>query len=652
MKDAKSVAIPKPLPLKGLRVQDAFWNQYTLLVTRQIIPYQFEILNDRVPDAPPSCCIRNLRIAAGLEQGQFHGFVFQDTDLAKWLEAVAYSLSYQPDDALERTADEMIDLLAMAQQENGYLNSYFTIRHPGQYYCNLKEGHELYTAGHFIEAAVAYYQMTGKEKFLKIMCRCADHIIEVFHSPGYEDAVPGHEEIELALYKLAEVTGQERYRRMALELIDRRGTTDYLSKEHTLERFVDVWFDRNPYLPQYGQAHVPVRRQDTAEGHAVRALYLYTAVADLAGYYGDELLLAACRRIYDNITQKRMYITGGIGSSGVLERFTTDYDLPNDTAYAESCASIALAMFCRRMAAITGESKYMDTAERALMNTVLAGVSLDGKQFFYVNPLEVVPEACLPATDKNHVKAQRQKWFGCACCPPNIARTLANLGEYIFLADEKDLYVNLFVSGDYQVLLGGKQARLQMVSALPYEGKVRLLVQGQEALEGNLRIRVPDYAERPTFTVNGVTVEPVMEKGYAVLKAGGQVFELELYFEMPARLIYADPRVAADAGKCAVQKGPLVYCLEEVDNGRNLAALSLDPQVPLKEMPMETLPGEAVSVVAQGWRLDSSGFGGALYSTRSPVRRKETLRFVPYCFWGNRKPGEMTVWVKYDPDVD
>ena len=648
MSDTLRSEMAHPLPPNGLRIDDLFWNNYTKLVTEQIIPYQYAILHDRVSDAPPSRCIRNFRIAAGLEKGDFAGFVFQDTDLAKWLEAVAFSLAYAPDPVLEQQADELIALVGQAQEENGYLDTYFTIRHPGRQFCNLKEGHELYTAGHFIEAAVAYYRVTGKDSLLQIMCRCADNICRVFRQPEYLDAVPGHEEIELALYKLADVTGNEDYRAMALEFVDRRGITDFLSRESKMERFVDVWFDRNPYLPLYGQAHAPVRQQDTAEGHAVRALYLYTAVADLAGFYGDESLLQACRRIYDNITQKRMYITGGVGSAGTLERFTTDYDLPNDTAYAESCASIALAMFCRRMAAITGESKYMDTAETALMNTVLAGVSLDGKRFFYVNPLEVVPGACLPATDKHHVQPQRQKWFGCACCPPNIARTLANLGEYIFLADSRDLYVNLFVGGDYQVTLEGREVQLQVATDMPYAGRIRMQLQSGEAMQGNLRVRVPEYAQEPVFIVDGIAVEPTMEKGYAVLPVQGTQWTLEYSFAMPARLVYADSRVAADAGKCAVKKGPLVYCLEEADNGGNLAGLVLSSDVTLTESAELSLPGQACAIVAEGWRLDTGGYDGALYSTVPPRLRAQTLRFVPYCFWGNREPGEMAVWIKYN----
>lgn len=633
-------------PLQGLRIDDPFWNRYVVLVTKEIIPYQYLALNDRAPDAEPSHSVKNLRIAAGLEEGTFHGWVFQDSDVAKWLEAVAFSLSYEKDPALEQTADEMIRLIGMAQQENGYLNTHFSILHPGKYYCNLKEGHELYTAGHFIEAAVAYYKVTGKDEFLKIMCRCADHILEVFHSPGYEDGVPGHEEIELALYKLADATGNEKYRAMALEFVDRRGNSDYLDTEHLRERYVDVWHDRNPYHPPYGQAHLPVRQQTTAEGHAVRALYLYSAMADLACHYGDEGLKNACLALYDNIVNKRMYITGGVGSSGTLERFTTDYDLPNDTNYSESCASIALAMFCKRMTRLTGEARFMDTAEQALINTVLAGVAMDGKSFFYVNPLAVIPAACMSATDKNHVKPVRQKWFGCACCPPNIARTLASLGDYIFLEGERELLMNLFIGGTFQVRIGGVEAVLKVTSGLPYDGKVSVAVTADGDMDGILKLRIPDYAESPRLTVNGVPTPIREEKGYAVINLQGREAAIDYCFDMPARLIYANPMVAADAGKVAVKKGPMVYCLEETDNGDNLAGLLLDSNAALTEA-WEDFLGGTVAVTAQGWRLDRTDFGPGLYRSRPPKRTPATLKFVPYCFWGNRTPGEMAVWVRY-----
>ncbi len=634
------------VPLNQLRIDDPFWNRYMQLVTKEIIPYQYLALNDRAADAEPSHSIQNLRIAAGLEEGDFHGWVFQDSDVAKWLEAVAFSLSWQKDPALEETADQLIRLIGQAQQENGYLNTHYSIRYPGKYYSNLKEGHELYTAGHFMEAAVAYYKATGKDAFLKIMCRCADHILEVFHSPGYEDAVPGHEEIELALCKLADVTGNERYRDMALEFVDRRGTSDYLSTEHLRDRFIDCWHDRNPYHAPYGQAHLPVRQQTTAEGHAVRALYLYSAMADLAWHYGDEGLKNACLALYRNIVDRRMYITGGVGSSGTLERFTTDYDLPNDTGYSESCASIALAMFCKRMTRLTGEARFMDTAELALSNTVLAGVAMDGKSFFYVNPLAVIPAACMPATDKNHVKPVRQKWFGCACCPPNIARTLASLADYIFLPDHRDLRMNLFIGGTYRVPLGGTDGVLTVRSGLPYDGKISIRVESEGKMEGRLLLRIPDYAENPTLTVQGDPVPVKTEQGYAIVELRGREADVEYRFEMPARLVYANPAVAADAGKAAVKKGPLVYCLEETDNGDNLAGLIIDSRTPLRET-WEDLLGGTVTVTASGWRLSREEFGPGLYRAEPPDRVPTQLKFVPYCFWGNRTPGEMTVWVGY-----
>lgn len=633
----------KYFPLRDLKIDDPFWNRYLKLVTQEIIPYQYDSLCDRIPDAPPSRSIRNLRIAAHLEQGEFEGHVFQDTDLAKWLEAVAYSLVYQPDPGLEATADEMIRLVEQAQEENGYLNSYFSTLHPGKQFCNLKEGHELYTAGHFIEAAVAYYQVTGKDAFLKSMCRFADLICQVFHQEDYLEAVPGHEEIELALCRLADVTGNESYRNMAYEFVNRRGTSDYLATENRRERFVDVWHISNPYLPQYGQAHAPVRKQTTAEGHAVRALYLYSAMADLAGSYQDAELLAACRRLYENIVQRRMYITGGIGSSGVLERFTTDFDLPNDSNYAESCASIALAMFCKRMAKITGEAAFMDTAELALYNTVLAGVALDGKSFFYVNPLEVIPAACLPATDKAHVKPVRQKWFGCACCPPNIARTIASVGEYLFFQSEDSIWMNLFVSGTYRCHLSDTPVELQVTSCFPREGDVTIRLTAKTAMHGTFRVRIPEYACNPRFTCGAGELQPEVDRGYAVIAVDGSETEIRFRFDMPPRLVYADPRVAADAGKCAVKKGPIVYCLEEMDNGANLAGLLLNREAPLKERFDAELFGGTTVVEAEGWRLR---WQGGLYDTRPPEKEPVTLKFVPYSFWGNRTPGEMSVWVR------
>lgn len=636
------------ISLKQIRVEDFFWNRYTGLVTKEIIPYQWKALNDEVADAELSHCISNFRIAAGEKEGEFQGWVFQDTDLAKWLEAVAYSLSYEKNKELEALADAAIDLVGRAQEKNGYLDTYFSIREPGKQFKNLKEGHELYTAGHFIEAAVAYYKVTGKDKLLKIMCRTADLICEVFHTERYENAVPGHEEIELALVKLSEVTGERKYLDMAYDFVNRRGTEpNYLYHESSRPDFVDVWHDANPYINEYGQNHLPVREQKTAEGHAVRAVYLYSAMADLAYAYQDEGLLAACENLYRNITEKRMYITGGIGSSGVLERFTTDYDLPNDTNYSESCASIGLAFFCRRMAQITGDSKYIDTMELALMNTVLSGIAMDGKSFFYVNPLEVWPQNCMSATDKNHVKPVRQKWFGCACCPPNIARTLASLGEYICFIGKDALWLNLFAGGRIESVMGGVPLTLSVESSFPYEGKMRIAVStGEKGAAGEIRIRIPAYAKAPRFMVDGKEVHPAVEKGYAVLDGVWKQQVIDYTFGMETKFIYANPQVRADNGKAALVRGPLVYCLEEMDNGSNLSALYVDTAQPLQEQYEENLLGGTLVIHAAGKRVCEEEWGTALYQAKRPETKDVKLCFVPYYSWGNRTPGEMAVWFK------
>ncbi|MCD8039398.1 MAG: glycoside hydrolase family 127 protein [Lachnospiraceae bacterium] len=634
------------IPLTQIRIDDSFWNRYTSLVTKKIIPYQWSVLNDEAEGAEASSCMKNFRVAAGLEKGTFHGYVFQDTDLAKWLEAAAYSLSYEKDKELEKLADAAIDLIERAQEENGYLDTYFTISEPGKQFKNLKEGHELYTAGHFIEAAVAYYKVTGKDRFLKIMRRTADLICEVFHTPRYENAVPGHEEIELALMKLYEVTGEESYRQMAYDFVNRRGTEpNYLYHESEREDFVDVWHDSNPYLNAYGQNHLPVREQKTAEGHAVRAVYLYCAMADLAYACQDEALFEACSYLYRNIIEKRMYITGGIGSSGTLERFTTDYDLPNDTGYCESCASIGLALFCRRMAQITGDSSYADTMELALINTVTAGIAMDGRSFFYVNPLEVWPDSCIPSTDKNHVKAVRQKWFGCACCPPNIARTLASLGEYACFTGKTSVWLNLLTGGKIETELGGTGLTLTIDSRLPYEGRALVKLESEGA-RGELRLRIPAYAENPVFLLDGEKITPTVEKGYAVLSGVWKKQTVELSFSMEAHFVYANPKVRADAGKAAVMKGPLVYCLEEADNGENLSALYVDVNAPLGEEYREDLLGGTVVIHARGKRISEEGWENLLYGTRKPKLEETELIFVPYHSWGNRKQGEMSTWVK------
>ena len=637
------------ISLKNIDITDKFWNKYRSLVKDVIIPYQWDTLNDNVPDAEPSHCIENFRIAAGEKKGEFYGAVFQDTDVAKWLEAVAYVLDSQGrDEELEKLADETIDLIGKAQGPDGYLNTYFTIKEPERRWKNLREGHELYTAGHMIEAAVAYYQATGKRKFLDIVMRFADLISEKFGpDEGKCHGYPGHPEIELALVKLYRVTGKKNYLEIAKYFVDVRGVGEnYFFQEEKGEKYQQIFPEFAGYEPEYSQSHKPVREQKTAEGHAVRAVYLYSAMADLAYEYQDEPLLKACEALWKNIVTKRMYITGGIGSSGLLERFTTDYDLPNDRNYAESCASIGLAMFGKRMGQITRDAKYADIVEKALYNTVLAGIAMDGKGFFYVNPLEVWPDNCLNRTSMEHVKPVRQKWFGVACCPPNIARTLASLGQYIYGEDEESIFINLYVSNEAETQINGVPCKLTIDSDFLKNGNVKIYVKSQQDSGGKLALRIPGYSRRFQVSRNGKEIgRPRIEKGYLILEDLKAEEMIIVSCDMKARFVHANPEVRADEGRTAIMRGPLVYCLEETDNGRNLSSLYIDTKAELTEVYEDELLGGVVTVTAKGKRISNTGWNeDELYKEQEIQLEDVILKAVPYCNWGNRETGEMTVW--------
>lgn len=633
--------------LKQTQIHDAFWDRYTHLVKDVIIPYQWDAINDNLEGVEKSHSLMNYKIAAGREQGEFYGAVFQDTDVAKWLEAVGFTLAAQEDKELEERADGVIDIIAEAQQPDGYINTYFTVKEPQLRWTNLQEGHELYTAGHLMEAAVAYYRATGKRKFLDVMRRFADLICDVFSDEKNNRAYPGHQEVEIGLVKLYEVTGERGYLEQAKRFLDRRGVGEnYFLWEEKQPKFRRIFPEFTDYQTVYSQSHLPVREQKTAEGHAVRAVYMYCAMADVAAAYDDEELLNACITLWKNITTRRMYITGGIGSSGLLERFTTDYDLPNNRNYSETCASIGLALFGRRMAQITKNAAYMDVVESALYNTVLAGVAMDGKSFFYVNPLEVWPQNCIPHTSLDHVKPVRQKWFGVACCPPNIARTLASLGEYVYFYDEDTVWVNLYIAGRTTAQLADGNVEVQLATEYPDNGRVRIKVNSRSA-RAKLAVRIPGFAPDTAVAVDGrrITEQPV--DGYMVLPIGAGAAAVTLDIPLEPRVMRANPNVREDIGKVAVVRGPVVYCLEETDNGSNLPALYLDTDEPLRTSYEERLFGGATVIYADGGRLVTDGWReDELYAQKETAYQPQKLTFVPYAFWGNRAHGEMLVWVK------
>jgi len=643
----------KSADLRKVKINGGIWKKYTDLVRDTVIPYQWEALNDRVPDAEPSHSIKNFRIAAGLEEGKFGGWVFQDSDAAKWLEAVGYSLAVYPDEELMKNADELIDLIGKAQHPDGYINTYFTIEEPDKRWSNLYDCHELYTAGHLIEAAVAYYEGTGKRKFLDIICRLADHIDSVFgREPGKTRGYSGHEEIELALVRLYKATGNEKYLKLAYYFVDERGQEpNYFRQEWEKRGRTSFWHpNQETRLDlEYCQAHAPVKQQKEAVGHAVRAVYLYSAMADLAAECNDEELYSACRTIWDNIVNKKMYITGGIGATRHGEAFLNNYNLPNDTAYQETCASIGLIFFAHRMLKMDVDSQYADVMERALYNSTISGMSQDGKRFFYVNPLEAEPVASAKDPAKSHVKVQRQKWYGCACCPPNLARLIMSLGKYMYTSDDKNIYTHLYIAGEAELETGNGKVVIEQRTDYPWTGDVSFRLKEAPEGEFGLGLRIPGWCRKAHVKVNGesIDISGKINKGYAVItrswKAGDTV---ELFLEMPVELVEANPNVRCNAGKVAIQRGPVVYCLEEADNGKNLSSIVIDSDKPLVAEYDRDFFGGAVIIKGTASRDSESGWEGKLYRLHQKNTETFTFKAIPYYLWANRGEGEMQVWTR------
>lgn len=658
-KDVKSGEI------KNILITSGLFGRISHTIKKKVIPHQWEILNDRAEDILsnmgmvfedmpyPSHCIANFRIAAGEEKGDFYGMVFQDSDLAKWIEAVSYQLMSDPNAELEKTVDDVIDLIGRAQQKDGYLNTFFIIKEPEKRWTNLLECHELYTAGHMIEAAVAYYKATGKSKLLDIMSRMVDCIDNIFGpaSEGKRPGYPGHEEIELALIKMYQVTGNEKQLKLAKFFIDERGKQplyfDLEFEERNRESFFAKYFPpygMYSYGQKYAQYHEPIRDQKAFVGHAVRCMYMASGAVDVARLTGDEELLETCKLLYQNMIQRRMYITGGIGSSANGERFTFDYDLPNDLVYGETCASVGLMFFMQRLLLTDQNSSYADTMERALYNTCIGAMSLDGKNFFYVNPLEVNPLASRENPDKKHVLAVRPSWFGCACCPPNLARMITSLGEYIYTLTKDAIFVNLYISNEAKLELEQGEVKLKVETDYPYEGNINFTIASKGTYTLNLRI--PEWSKSKWYIrINGKKEEVAVVNGYAKMaKTWNEGDKVELFLNMEPRRVYANPKVSNDVGKVAIQRGPLVYCLEEVDNGDGLQQTFLPKEAPLYVQNMPEKLGGILEIRSKGIKLINKEEN--LYTSKPNFDSIEIpLTFIPYYTWANRGENEMTVWV-------
>ena len=571
-----------------------------------------------------------------LETGRFDAFnfdwkegvknkphIFWESDIAKWIESVSYLLEDESIPELEVLVEEIIDKIEKNQCADGYFNIFFTVCEPENRFKKRTE-HELYCAGHLMEAAVAYYNATRKDRFLKLICKYADYIEKVFKLEESADFVTGgHEEIELALVKLFYATGERRYLELSKFFIDRRGNNQ--KDNGLLYGFVNE---------KYDQSHLPVREQFTAEGHSVRACYLYSAMADIAYEYNDKELYDACKQLFLDIINKKMYITGGVGQSFIGEAFTVPYDLPNRKAYSETCAAIALAFFANRMNNIHIDSIYSDTIEKLIYNGIISGISIDGKSFFYENPLEIYPQfnnkdVSVLENHREHFCTKRLKVFNCSCCPPNITRFLAALGDCIYSkyseGNYDTFYIHQYISSEYKK----GDIILKQLTGYPKNGKITIKTQNVK----KLAIRVPDWCDNYT-----ISNKYVINNGYAYINNPSS--EIEVDFEMIPVLMQSSPLVAENAGKAALQYGPLIYCIEEIDNSSVFYGLKLDPNTGFEVDFDEYF--NANIITADGLKPVASG---KLYEKYNIKYEKTKLKFIPYFGIANRGECGMKVWL-------
>ncbi|MBM7572717.1 glycoside hydrolase family 127 protein [Aquibacillus albus] len=587
----------EPISFTNVTIHDKFWEP-------RLKTHKSTTLKACLDQCEKTGRILNFAKAAGHMQGEFEGIFFNDSDVYKVLEGVAYSLMSHPDPSLEEKVDGIIDEIASAQQEDGYLLCYFILKEQDKKWTDMDK-HEMYCGGHLIEAAVAYYNATGKRKLLDVACKLADHYDNTF-GPGKRHWVPGHEEIELALVKLYRQTKEERYWKLANWLLEQRG--------HGYGKGV-IW-DRKDWGPEYCQDDKPIREMTDVSGHAVRAMYLYTAITDIAKVTGDQGYINALDRLWESVVLRNMYITGGIGPSKHNEGFTEDYDMPNDTAYCETCASVGMVYWNHRMNLLNGDSKYADVVERAMYNGVLSGISLSGDKFFYVNPL---------SSNGTH---HRVEWFNTSCCPTQLSRFIPSIGDYSYASSEQGIWVNLYVESSVSIPVEESHVVLRQKTHYPWNGKVEITVESDRKNNCDLNLRFPGWCKSAQVYINGEPVQKlVTEKGYIKLNKTWEPGDTVIVnFDMPVERVHAHPKVKANEGKVAIQRGPLVYCIEHVDNEKKFESIEITPDTKF--------------LVKQNPDL----LGGITTIHGISEKDKEFVA-IPYYVWDNREPGPMNVWI-------
>jgi uncharacterized protein len=622
---------------KNVKLTGKFWSERLDTVLEKTIPSQYDKLVEynmveslKVVQPPPPLTIpRN--------NHNFTTQIFWDSDIGKWIEAASYALAHGPDKATEHKIDETTDLLEKAQLPDGYLNTWYIGREIDKRWTNLRDNHELYNAGHMLEGAIAYFQITGKRKLLDLMEKYLGHIERTL-GPAAEQkhGYCGHQEIEIALVKLYHLTQEKRWLDLAAYFINERGKHPHYFDQEAVARGADPKaFVQKTH--EYSQSHKPVRDQTKVVGHAVRAFYMYTAMADLAAELDDKALKKACEVLWRDAVETKMYVTAGFGPSASNEGFTSDYDLPNDTAYAETCATVAMVLFAQRMLNLDLDRQYADIMELGLYNGGLSGLSFDGKNYFYENKLE------------SNGKDSRWAWHVCPCCTMNVSRLVASVGGYFYSTGKDLIAVHLYGGASATLDLNGNTVRLMETSNYPWDGKVAIRVSLEKPATFTMKLRIPAWAEKKAkASVNGKTVKikGALQKGYLTVKRSwqhGDVIRLDL--PMDVRRIYANPLVKADQGKVALARGPLVYCVEQKDNGKTpVATLALPRKAKIADAKVKLFGGITV-LKAKGRAMSRKGWESSLYLNLPPVTEPATITAIPYYAWNNRGPNAMRVWI-------
>ncbi len=618
-----------------VKITGPFWSERLDTVLNSTIPSQHRQLASygmldslKLPQPVPP-----LRIPRN--RHNFTTQIFWDSDVGKWVEAASYALSHRRDPVVEAQIESIVDDLEKSQAPDGYLNCWYLEREPENRWTNLRDNHELYNAGHMLEGAVAYFHATGRDRHMQIMMRYMDHIAATFGpNPGQKRGYCGHQEIELALVKLYHATGTRKYLDLATYFINERGSQPhYFDIERAARGEAPETFLQGTY--EYSQSHIPVRQQTKVVGHAVRAMYMYTAMADLAAEHDDDGLKMACETLWADVTRTRMYVTGGFGPSASNEGFTKDYDLPNDTAYAETCASVAMVFWAARMLNLDLDGQYADILELALYNTSLAGLSRDGTQYFYDNKLD---------SDGSH---QRWDWHPCPCCTMNVARLVASIAGYFYSVADTEIAVHLYGGAKTTLDVAGGKVTLTETSNYPWSGDISLTLDPEGAADFTLALRIPNWTKGATARVNGAPVLMTTERGYLkITRHWAKGDRVELSLPMPAERLYAHPDVRQDVGRVALRRGPLVYCVESHDIVGPVVRMRLPSTAALTSEWRGDLLGGITVVKADAQLTDAAKWGAALYRGTPPTEAPSPLVAVPYYIWCNRGANPMQVWVQ------